>query len=89
MFIVGRILVTKQYMPPIVQSHFQSQAGLMFVTTLEMNNFDCTKINAHFKKFTACLWEGLIHEWTITLLAPHLPRISVNNSQFCSTHNNS
>ena len=26
-----------------------------------------TKINAHFKKFTACLQEGLIHEWKPTL----------------------
>ena len=34
----------------------QSQARLMFI------NMDCTKINAHFKKFTACLWEELIHE---------------------------
>ena len=32
----------------------------MFATTLGMDNFDCTKMNAHFKKFTACLWEGLI-----------------------------
>ena len=35
----------------------------MFVITLGMDNFDCTKMNAHFKKFTACLREGLIHEW--------------------------
>ena len=27
----------------------------MFVTTLEMDNFDCTKMNACFQKFTACL----------------------------------
>ena len=38
-------------------------ARLMFVATLGMDNFDCTKMSAHFKKFTACLWEGLIHEW--------------------------
>ena len=37
----------------------------MFVTTPGMDNFDCTKMNAHFKKFTACLQEGLIHECTI------------------------
>jgi len=30
-------------------------------TALKMDNLDCTKINAHFKKFTACLWEGPIH----------------------------
>ena len=35
-------LVSNQYqrMPAIVQSHSQSQAGLMFVTTLEMDNSD-------------------------------------------------
>ena len=30
-------------------------ARLMFVTTLGTDNFDCTKMNAHLKKFTACL----------------------------------
>ena len=51
-----------------------------------MDKLDRTKINAHFKKFTACLWKGLIHEWYHTLLAPPLPLILVNNSQLCSTH---
>ena len=32
-------------------------------------------MNAHFEKFTACLWEGLIHEWKQALLAPHLPPV--------------
>ena len=58
----------------------------MFVTTLGMDNFDCTKINAHFEKFTACLREGLIHEWKQALLAPPLPLMSLNNSRLCSTH---
>ena len=40
-------------MPAFVQSYSQSQARVMFVTTLGMDNFDCTKMNAHFKKFTA------------------------------------
>ena len=31
----------------------------MFVTTLELDNFDWTNVNARFK---ACLWEGLIHK---------------------------
>ena len=44
-------------------------------------------MNAHFKKFTACLQEGLIHEWKQALLAPPLPLTSLNNSRFCSTHN--
>ena len=73
-------------MPAFVQSYSQSQARLMFVTTLGMDNFDCTKMNAHFKKFTACLREGLIHEWKQALLAPPLPLMSLNNSRFCSTH---
>ena len=62
-------------MPAFVQSYSQSQARLMFATTLGMDNFDCTKMNAHFPKFTACLREGLIHEWKQALLAPPLPLI--------------
>ena len=58
----------------------------MFVTTLGMDNFDCTKMNAHFKKFTACLREGLIHEWKQALLAPPLPFMLLSNSRLCSTH---
>ena len=58
---------------------------LMFVTTLEMDNFDCTKMNAHFKKFTASMRERLIYEWKHTFLAPPLPLMSVNNSRLCST----
>ena len=58
----------------------QSQARLMFVTTLGMDNFDCTKMNAHFQKFTACLREGLIHEWKQALLAPPLPLMSHTHS---------
>ena len=41
----------------------------MFVTTLNLN---CTKINARFKKFIACLWEGLIHKWKHMFLAPYV-----------------
>ena len=57
--------------------------NLMFVTTVQIDNIDGTKMNADF---TACPWEGLIHEWTHTLLAPPLPLTPVNNSHFCSTH---
>ena len=46
-------------------------------------------MNAHFKKFTACQWEGLIHEWKQAFLAPPLPLMSLNNSRFCSPHNSS
>ena len=75
-------------MPAFVQSYSQSQAHVCRYT-LGMDNFDCTKMNAHFKKFTACLWEGLIHEWKQALLAPPLPLMSLNNSRFCPTHNSS
>ena len=40
-------------MPAFVQTYSQTRARLMFVTTLEMDNFDCTKMNARFQKFTA------------------------------------
>ena len=74
-------------MPDFGQSYSQSQARLMFVThTLGMDNFDCTKMNAHFEKFTACLREGFIHEWKQALLAPPLPLILLNNSRLYSTH---
>ena len=39
-------------MPAFVQSYSQSQARLMFVTTLGMDNTDYTKMNAHFKMST-------------------------------------
>ena len=70
-----------------VQSYSQTQARLMFVTILGMENFDCTKMNAHIEKFTAYLWEGLIHEWKQALLVPPLPLMLLNNSQLYSTHN--
>ena len=60
-------------MPAFVQTYSQTRARLMFVTTLEMDNFDCTKMNARFQKFTACLREGLIHKRKQALLAPPLP----------------
>ena len=44
----------------------------MLVTTFEMDNLDCTKINAHFQKCIAYLWKGLIDEWKHKLLAPPL-----------------
>ena len=39
------------------------------------------------KKFTACLREGLIHEWKQALLAPPLYLILLNNSWLCSHTN--
>ena len=47
----------------------------MFVTTLGMDNFDCTKMNAHFEKFISCLWKGLIHESKQALLTLPLPSL--------------
>ena len=74
-------------MSAFIQSYSQGQAILMFVTTLGMDNLDCTKMNAHFKKFTACLRGGLFHEWKQALLAPLLPLMLLYNSRLCSTHN--
>ena len=71
--------ISNQSVPAFVQSYTHSQARLMFVTTLGMDNIDCTKMK----------WEGLIHEWKQALLAPPLPLILLNNSQLCSTHNHS
>ena len=69
-----------------VHNYSQSQARLIFVTTPEMDNSDCTKMNAHFEKFTAWLREGLIHGWKQALSAPPLPLMSLNNSRLSSTH---
>ena len=66
------VAISNQSMPAFVQSYSQSQARLMFVTTLGMDNFDCTKMNAHFEKFTACLREGLSQ-------LPWLSNCSTNN----------
>ena len=41
--------VSDQSMPAFVQSHSRSQARLMFVTTLEMDNFDYTKNQCTFQ----------------------------------------
>ena len=52
MLTVCRVLSTKvvsgQSRSAFVQSHFQSQAMLTFVTAYQTDNFDCTKINAYF-----------------------------------------
>ena len=73
----SNVFQTNVCMLAFVQSYSQSQARLMFATTLGMDNFDCTKMNAHFKKFTACLREGVIHEWKQALVVRTLPAVSV------------
>ena len=86
---VGRVLTTNLSQFNVCKlclSHFQSQDRLMFVTTVGIDNFDCTKMNAGFQKFTTCLCEGLIHKRKQALLAPPLPLMSVNNSWLCSTY---
>ena len=82
----GRFLKTKVFqinLGELLLKATQRQARLMFVNCSKMDNLDCTKINAHFKNFTTCVREGLIHE---RKLAPPLPLMSVNNLQLCSTH---
>ena len=43
---------------------------------------DYPKMNAYFRKFKACLWECSFMSWSATSCP-----LSVNNSQFCSIHN--
>ena len=87
---VGSVLTTNVSQINLCQLLFRPTLklglDLSFVTTLEMDNFDCTKMNARFQKFTACQREGLIHKWKQALLAPPLPLLSLNNSRLCSTH---
>ena len=47
MLTVGSVLHQCQSVPAFVQSYSQSQARLMFVTALGMDNLDCTKMNAY------------------------------------------
>ena len=59
MLTVGRVLTTNMSQINLGQllsrTTLKSQARLTFITVLEMDNLECTKINTHFKKFTACL----------------------------------
>ena len=70
-------------MPAFGESPSQSQARLMFVTTLGMDNFDCIKMNAHFKKFRACLLD--IFPWYVPtekvncMLSPNVTSSDVFN----------
>ena len=41
---------------------------------LRMDNFDYTKMNAHFQNFAAFLREGVIHEWKQALLPPYVAK---------------
>ena len=61
----GRFLKTKVFqinLGELLLRATQNQARLMFVNCSQLDNLDCTKINAHFKNFTACVREGLIHK---------------------------
>ena len=51
----------------------QTYQAVAVKTALKVDNLDCTKINVHFKIFTACLLEGLIYECQHTLLGPTSP----------------
>ena len=68
---VGRVLNTNVFQINIGELLFRAtpkvRLGSCLSTALKMDNLDCTKINPHFKKFTACLREGLIHECQHTL----------------------
>ena len=47
--------------------------GSCLSTALKMDNLDCTKINAHFKKFTACLREGAHSRLLVHIASPTSP----------------
>ena len=63
---VGRVLNTNVFQLNLGELLFRAtlkvRLGSCLSTALKMDNLDCTKINAHFKTFTACLQEGLIHD---------------------------
>ena len=90
MLTVGSVLTTNVSQISLCQLLFRATLKVRLDSCLSlllrMDNFDCTKMNAHFKKFTACLREGLIHKWKQALLAPPLPIMLLNNSRLCSTH---
>ena len=48
MLTVGRVLTTNVSQINLGQLLFRATLKVMFVTTLGMDNFDCTKVNAHF-----------------------------------------
>ena len=45
----------------------------MFVTIVGMDNFDCTKMNAHFEKFTACVRGGAHSRVAASITSPTSP----------------
>ena len=75
MVTIGSVPTTNAFQINLCQLLFKATLKVsMFLTTLGMDNFDCTKMNAVFKKFKACLREGLIHEWKQALLAPYVTK---------------
>ena len=82
--------VSDQSGPAFVQSDSQSQAMLTFVTALEMDNFDCTKIDAHFS--FECLPDDKIHSLSMggahSGSVPQTTTLHCSCAQLCSTNNN-
>ena len=64
---VGMVLNTNVFQINLGELLFRAtlkvRLGSCLSSAHKMDKLDCTKINAHFKKFTACLREELIHEW--------------------------
>ena len=57
-----------------VQSYSQSQARLMFVTTPGMDNFDCTKMNAHnFQNIHSLSTGGAHSRVQVSITSPTSP----------------
>ena len=63
---VGRVVNTIVFQINLGKFLFRAtlrvRLGSCLSTALKIDNLDCAKINAHFKKFIACLREGLIHD---------------------------
>ena len=60
-------------MPAFGQSYYQSQAWLMFVTTLGMDNFDYTKMIAHLKKIHSLSTGGAHSRAEASITSPTFP----------------
>ena len=67
-------------------SSFREGRQFKFVTTLEKDNFDCTKMSAHFKIHSLSMG-GAHSQVEACIASPNSPLVSVNNSQLCSIHN--
>ena len=88
---VGSVLTTNVSEISLCQLLFRATLKVSCsVTTLGMDNFDCTKMRMYILKNSQLVYgRGFIQEWNQALLAPPLPLMLLNNSRLCSTHKHS